>query len=169
MVYSDIGIAAGDVWVWSGADWGLEPPILADGSYLKGNAPEGDECYAVTSGAGNDNYIGWGIFLGIFREHKLVTPHTMDLSGYNSLQLRVKTPVNLKVEIQENNAEGVKSSPCMISNYGWDSNLPGTWQRVTIPKSSFRNVNLTAIFCPFMVTGNGNRVTFYIDEVMWVP
>jgi len=169
MVYGDIGIATGDMWVWSGADRGLEAPNLVDGSYLSKDAPEGNKCFAITSGSGQGNYIGWGVFLGIFKNQKLITPHTVDLSDYENLQFWVKTPVNLKVEIQENNAEGVKSSPCIISNYGWNKNLPDAWQMVTIPKSSFRNVDLTTISCPFMITGNGSRVTFYIDEVMWVP
>jgi hypothetical protein len=169
MVYSDIGIASGDVWVWSGADWGLESPILVEGNYLIKDASEGNKCFAVTSGSGQGNYIGWGVFLGVFENHKLITPHTVDLSDYKNLQFWVKTPVNLKVEIQENNSEGGKSSPCIISNYGWNSSLSDAWQKITIPKSSFRNVDLTKIFCPFMITGSGSRLTFYIDEVIWVP
>lgn len=169
MVYSDIGIAAGDVWVWSGADWGLEPALLVDGSYVTADAPEGTTCFAVTSGSGHGNYVGWGVFLGIFKNHKLITPHTVDLSDYENLEFWVKTPVNLKVEIQQDNPEGKKSSPCLISNYGWNSRSPDVWQKVTIPKSAFRNVDLTKIFCPFMITGKGSEITFYVDEVMWVP
>ena len=169
MVYSDIGIAAGDVWVWSGADWGLEPPLLVDGSYVAADAPEGTTCFAVTSGSDHGNYVGWGVFVGIFEDHKLITPHIVDLSDYENLEFWVKTSINLKVEIQQDNSEGEKSSPCLISNYGWSSSLPDVWQKVTISKSAFRNVDLTKIFCPFMITGKGSEITFYVDEVMWVP
>ncbi len=169
MVFSDIGIAGGDVWVWSGTDWGLERPLLFDGSYVTTDAPEGTTCFAVTSGSGQDNYVGWGVFLGIFKNHKLIIPHTVDLSHYENLEFWVKTPINLKVEIQQDNAEGKKSSPCRISNYGWNSSSLSVWQKITIPKSAFRNVDLTKIFCPFMITGKGSKITFYVDEVMWVP
>jgi hypothetical protein len=80
----------------------------------------------------------------------------------------VKTPINLKVEIQQDNPEGEKSSSCLINNYGWNSNLPDVWQKVIIPKSAFRNMDLTNIFCPFMITGKGSKITFYVDAVMWV-
>ncbi|MCK4735459.1 MAG: hypothetical protein KAT65_23600 [Methanophagales archaeon] len=169
IVYSDNVIAAGDVLIWSGGDLGLEPPLLADGSYVASDAPEGTTCFAVKSGSGQGNYVGWGVFLGIFKDHKLVTPHTVDLSDYENLQFWVKTSVNLKVEIQQDNPEGKISSPCLISNYGWSSSLPDIWQKVTIPKSAIKNVDLTKIFCPFMITGTGSKITFYVDEVMWVP
>jgi hypothetical protein len=169
MVYSDVGIAAGDVQVWSGEDNGLASPLLVDGDYITTNPPEGDKCFAVTSGEGYNNYIGWGVFLGIFRNHKLVRPQRINLSDYKNLQFYVKTSINLKVEIQQDNSDGAKSFSCLISNFGWNSSLPNDWQKVTIPKSAFRNVDLTRIFCPFMITGNGGRITFYIDEVIWVP
>jgi len=168
MVYSDVGIPPGDVQVWSGADWGLESPRLVDGSYATADAPEDTTCFAVTSGSGHNNYVGWGVFLGIFdKNHKLITPHTVDLSNYKNLEFWVKTSVDLMVEIQQDNPKGQKSSPCLISNYGWNSSSPDVWQKVTIPKSAFRNVDLTKIFCPFMITGKGSEITFYVDAVMW--
>ena len=169
MVYSDIGIVGGDVWVWNGADSGLEPPILVEGSYVVADAPEGTTCFVVTSGSGHDNYVGWGVFVGVFTDHKLITPHIVDLSDYENLKFFVKTSINLDVEIQQDNPEGKKSLPCLISNYGWSSSLSDVWQEVTIPKSAFKNVDLTKIFCPFMITGKGSEITFYVDEVMWVP
>lgn len=170
MVYSDIDIAAGDVQVWSGADWGLEPPRWVNGSYATADAPEGTTSFAVTSGSGHDNYVGWGVFLGIFdKNHKLITPHIVNLSDYKNLEFWVKTPINLKVEIQQDNPEGKKSSSRLISNYGWNSSLPDVWQKVAIPKSAFRDVDLTKIFSPFMITGKGSRITFYVDAAMWVP
>jgi len=168
IVYSDIGIATGDVWVWSGADWGLESPILVDGSYVAADAPEGTTYFAVTSGSGHGNYVGWGVFLGIFKNHRLIRSHTVDLSDYENLEFWVKSPIDLRVEIQQDNAEGKKSFPCLISNYGWNGSSPDVWQKVTIPKRGFRNVNLTKIFCPFMITGKGSNISFYVDEVMWV-
>ncbi|MCJ7653877.1 MAG: hypothetical protein MUO97_00995 [Dehalococcoidia bacterium] len=169
MVYSDAGIAAGDVWVWSGADWELEPPRLVDGSYVTADAPEGTTCFAIMSGSGSGNYVGWGVFLGIFENHELITPHTGNLSDYKNLEFWVKTPIDLKIEIQQDNPKGKKSSSCLISNYGWNSDLPDIWQKISIPKSAFRNVDLTKIFCPFMITGKGGEVSFYVDEVIWVP
>jgi hypothetical protein len=170
MVYSDIGIAPGDVQDWSGAEWGLEPPFLVDGSYVIADAPEGTKCFAVTSGSGTDNYVGWGVFLGIFSEnHELITAHTVDLSDYENIEFWVKTTINLEVEIQQDNDNGKTSSPRLISNYGWNSGSPDLWQKVTIPKNAFVNMDLTKIFCPFMITGTGSQITFYVDEVMWVP
>ena len=120
------------------------------------------------SGSGAGNYVGWGVFLGVFdKTHKLITPHTVDLSDYENLEFWVKTSVDLKVEIQQDNPEGQKSSPCLINNYGWNSSSPDVWQKITIPKSAFRNVDLTKIFCPFMITGKGSEITFYVDAVMW--
>lgn len=174
MVYSDAGLAAGapaDVWVWSGADWGLEAPPLVDGNYVVPDAPEGTTCYAVTSGSGSGNYVGWGVFLGIFdySTHVLITPDTVDLSSYENLEFWVKTSVDLKIELQQDNAQGKKSTARFISNYGWDQNLPDVWQKVTISASAITNVDLTKVFCPFMVTGVGSGITFYVDAVMWVP
>jgi len=170
MVYSDVGIASGDVWVWSGADFGLPPPLLVDDHYVAPDAPEGKTCFAVTSGAGQGNYVGWGVFLGKFNEeHELIKPHTVDLSDYENLEFWVKTSIDLKIEIQQDDAEGKKSLPLIVSNYGWNSSSPDVWQKVTIPKSRFRNVDLTNIFCPFMITGKGSEITFYVDDVRWVP
>lgn len=170
MVYSDIGIAPGDVWHWSADKWGLEPPSLIDGSYVTADAPEGTKCFAVTSGSGNDNYVGWGVFLGDFSDnHELITAHTVDLSDYQNLEFWVKSPINLKIEIKQNNDKGKTSSLCPISNYGWNSGSLDLWQKVTIPKNAFVNVDLTKIFSPFMITGTGSKITFYVDEVIWVP
>jgi hypothetical protein len=169
MVYSDMGIVDGDVWVWSGADnMGLPPPALIDGSYSEISVPEGEKCFAATSGSGNGNYVGWGVFLGSFNNrHELIRPHTVNLSLYNSLIFSVKTSVDLKVELQQDSNDGEKSIPCFISNFGWNSQLSNVWQQVVIPRSAFRAIDLTRIFCPFMITGIGSQVTFYIDDVRW--
>lgn len=75
-VYNDFGIASGDIQSWSGADWGNKSPKLIEGNYVVNDAPEGNKCFAITTGNGNSNYAGWGVFLGIFEKHKLVTPQT---------------------------------------------------------------------------------------------
>ena len=165
----DIGIASGDIQVWSGEDWGMIPPALVNGNYLLQDAPEGSRCFAVKSGSGGGNYVGWGVFLGIFEQHVMITPQTINLSDYENLLFWVKTPINLKVEIQETDSISRKSSPVIISNYGWESSLSNNWQMITIPKNSFRNVDLAQIFCPFMITGNGDNITFYVDDVKWIP
>lgn len=120
-------------------------------------------------GSGHNNYVIWEVFLGVFdKNHKLITPHTVDISNYKS-EFWVKTFVDLKIEIQQDSDKSKKSSPCLISNYGWDSSYPNVWQKVTIPKDAFRNVDLSNIFYPFMITGKGGKTTFYIGKVLWMP
>lgn len=165
MVYCDVGIAPGDVWFW--------PKCLlwdnVNGKYAIADAPEGKTCFLIKSDSGHGDFLGWGVFLGDFDEnHTLKKPNTVDLSDYKNLVFWVKTPINLKVEIQQNNPLGKKSSSCLISNYGWKSTKSDIWQEITIPKSAFKNVDLTNIFCPFMITGNASEATFYVDEVLWV-
>ncbi|MEM2250591.1 MAG: PKD domain-containing protein [Candidatus Hadarchaeales archaeon] len=185
IVYSDAGICPDevppvDVFVWSGADWGLEGPVLLDGNYVVPDAPEGTTVFACQSGAGSNNYVGWGVFLGVDAAagHRWIVANSVDLSRFSKLEFWVKSEVDLKVELEqlpsvspENNpnARGAKSSAIRISAYGWDRNQPNTWQKVSIPITAFRNVDLTKIRCPFMVTGEGGNKSFYIDEVVWIP
>jgi|ERR1035437_3077385 hypothetical protein len=168
-VYNDFGIAPGDIQIWSGKDLGKESPKLVDGNYVVKDAPEGNKCFAITSGSGYDNYVGWGLFLGIFKNHKLVTPHTIDLSDYNNLQFWIKSSLNLKVELQEKDESGRKSSSCFTNDFGFREGLPNVWQRIVIPKNSFRNVDIKQIWCPFMITGVGSNITFLVDNVAWIP
>ena len=184
-VYSDAGICPDevppvDVWVWSGEDWGLDPPVLVEGKYVMADAPEGTEVFACTSGSGSSNYVGWGVFLGADAAagHQWVAANSVNLSSYSKLEFWVKSEVNLKVELEElpsaspennPNARGKKSTALRISNYGWDSNQPDTWQKISIPVSAIRGVDLTKIRCPFMVTGEGGNKTFYVDEVVYIP
>ena len=169
VVYNDLGIASGDILNWSGVDWGKEPPILSDGNYVVANAPEGNECYATTIGSGQGNYAGWGVFLGIFENHKIVTPHKVDLNEYNNLQFWVKSTINLKVELQEENEKGRKSTSCFIGNFGWKNEKVNNWQKIVIPKNSFRNIDFKQIWCPFMITGVGANITFLVDDISWNP
>ncbi|MDH3892475.1 MAG: hypothetical protein OEV49_15515 [candidate division Zixibacteria bacterium] len=163
VVYSDLDLA-GHVWTWNGTNG-----LMSDGNYVSGDAPEGVECYAVTVGDGRTNFSGWGVFLGAFTEsHVLIAAHTIDLSNHGSLEFWVKTPVDLKVEVQQDDTTGGKS-PVLIGKHGWDSDSPETWQRVVIPGNTFSRVDRSKIFCPFMITGKGGGISFYVDDVMWVP
>lgn len=168
-VYNDFGIASGDIQIWSGADWGNEAPGLIEANYIVNDAPEGNNCFITTTGSGNSNYAGWGVFLGIFEDHELVTPQTTDLSEYSNLQFWVKSNVNLKVELQENGNHGRKSSSCFIRNFGWENERSHDWQRIVIPRNSFRNIDFEQIWCPFMITGVGSNITFLVDDVSWIP
>ena len=137
-VYNDMGLPQGDIWVWSGKDWGLPAPKLIEGDYINENPPEGKRCFAITSSSGHKNYVGWGVFLGIFnKNHELIEPHTIDLSPSRQLEFWVKTPVNLKVEIQQSNSNGRKSSPLYISNFGWNEKNSNRFQGIVIPISRF--------------------------------
>lgn len=168
-VYSDKGIPNGDIWVWSGADWDLPKPTLIDGSYNQIKAPEGRECFAAKSGSLARNYVGWGVFLGSFnKQHELQKAHTRDLTSYSKLDFWVKSPVDLKVELQEMDDNGAKSSPCYISSYGWDDQTPEEFQRISIPINEFQYINFSKVFSPFMITGKGDEVTFYVDNVNWI-
>ncbi len=168
-VFTEDGIPQGDILIWSGKDWNLEPPLISDGDYLGTSPPEGITCFAAQSGSGRRNYIGWGVFLGDFTpDHALRTAHNIDLSLYSSLKFWVKSSVNLKVELQRKSNSGPKSYPCNIGNYGWDSDKPNEWQEVSIPGNAFQT-DLTDIHCPFMITGKGDKVTFFVDHVRWVP
>ena len=168
-VYNDMGILQGDVWVWSGADWGLVGPKLVDGDYHGIRPPEGNKCFAMTSGDGANNYAGWGVFLGIFNDnHELIEPHTIDLSLYKQLEFWVKSPIDLKVEIQQRNAQGRKSSPLYTRNYGWTAENSNRFQKIVIPINDF-DVDISNIFCPFMITARGGDISFYIDNVLWKP
>ncbi len=170
VVYSDIGISGGDVWSWSGEEFGKQPLQLFDLDYASDKAPEGVTCCAAISGSGSGNYVGWGVFHGIFNnKHELLDPHTVDLSGYKRLQFWVKTAANLKTEIQQDNQYGNKSYACMIGDYGWQANSADMWQQVTIPAKAFRGIDLSKVFCPFMITGKGSNIAFFVDDVRWVP
>ncbi|MBE0573635.1 hypothetical protein IH575_01895, partial [Candidatus Dojkabacteria bacterium] len=168
-VFNDFGIASGDIQSWSGADFGNESPRLIEGNYVVHDAPEGNKCFATTTGAGNSNYAGWGVFLGVFENHKLVTSQTIDLREYNNLQFWIKSMINLKVELQEKGSNERKSSACFIRDFGWENERSNEWQKIVIPANSFRNVDFEQIWCPFMITGVGSNITFLVDDVSWNP
>lgn len=151
-VYSDTGIPSGtDVWTWDGGSGSFE------GKYTGEAPPEGTECFKTYSA----NWAGWGVFL--------IDPsdHTVNLSDYNSLKFWVKTPADLKVEIQQDNRKATsKKYKRYISWHGWDGT--NTWQEITIPTNAFIEADMSKIFSPFMVTIETSR-TFYIDNVRWEP
>jgi hypothetical protein len=169
IVYSDAGIPQGDIWVWSGADWGKAPPIKQDGSYKTADSPEGTKCFAIVGGAGEGNYVGWGVFLGQFKNHKCLKPYTVDLSRFSSLKFNVKTDIDLKVEIQQDRPDGRKSSSLLISEYGWSIDSKDHFVEISIPLSAFGDIDTAKIFSPFMITGLGGGAKFYVDNVRWVP
>ncbi|RLG56411.1 MAG: hypothetical protein DRN83_04185 [Hadesarchaea archaeon] len=148
VVYGDVGIPSGsDIWVWSDGMSGS-----FDGHYIGENPPEGSACFETKTNAGT--WAGWGVFF-------VYPPHfTVDLSSYDYLKFWVKTPTNLKVEIE---APKGNTQTKWIGNYGWDET--NTWQEIVIPASDFSN--LSSVFCPFKVTVEGENTTFYIDHVRW--
>ena len=142
-VYSDSGIPLGStLYTWpypaTGDSW--------DGEYAGENPPEGSTCFRTDS----TDWAGWGVWV----------TGTVDLSAHGSLKFWVKTPMNLKIEIEA--PEGYKQTR-YISSFGWDG--IDTWQEIVIPASSF--ANLDQVHYLFMVTGESTG-TFYVDHVRWV-
>jgi hypothetical protein len=87
------------------------------------------------------------------------TPININLSGATALKFWIKTPRNLKVEIE---APKGNTQTKYISDYGWDGTE--NWQEITIPASAWQN--LSQVHCPFKVTIEDNK-TFYVDFVRW--
>ena len=145
LVYDDSGIPPdSEVWTWHGGNGTF------DGDYTGETPPEGNKCFKTYSA----NWAGWGLFL-IYPDH-----HTINLSSYSYLKFWVKTPANLKVEIEA--PEGTNQSK-YITGYGWDGT--NTWQEIIIPASAFTNLN--QVYCPFKITIETSG-TFYVDQVRWV-
>ncbi|MBN1521444.1 MAG: putative Ig domain-containing protein, partial [Candidatus Aureabacteria bacterium] len=141
IIYSDAGFPVNStVYVWKGLNGTIDAVTDA-------KAPEGIYCVK----AAGDSWLGWGIFY---------TDGTHDLSAYNdsSLSFRVKTPVDLKVNIK---ADGAMEK--WISSYGW--NGTNTWQRVVIPLSAFSS-DLSNVESPFSITAD-SAAAFYVDYIIW--
>ncbi|MDA7857873.1 hypothetical protein N9A72_00065, partial [bacterium] len=118
-----------------------------------GDAPEGSN-YQRTTGS---SWAGWGVFY---------ISSLNDLSSYagGELKFYVRTPIDLKVEIQQTGVGGTKVAT-YIDQHGWDGT--NTWQEISIPISTFNTVDLTQIFGAFMITAN-SATTFDVDNVRWV-
>ncbi|MEM2878238.1 MAG: cellulase family glycosylhydrolase [Candidatus Hadarchaeales archaeon] len=166
IIYSDsIVCPSGSViWVWSGADWG-GPAGSFDNSYAGETPPEGTKCFKTASGANWDgnrhvNYAGWGVF---YRSDN--TDYTVDFSDYNYLKFWVKTPEDLKIEIQTIGNVGGRKYTTYLSYQGWDNT--NTWQEIVIPSSTFGSADLSRVFGPFLITVVKPSVTFYVDNVRW--
>ncbi len=147
-VYSDAGFGhwqegTSKVYTWSDGNQGS-----FDAEYTGETPPEGSKCFETKTNAGS--WAGWGYY------------NPEDLSAYagGDLKFWVKTPANLKVEIQDTTQTHVR----YINNYGWDGN--NTWQDITIPLDDFE-ADLSAIEYPFKVTIETSG-TFYVDNVRWV-
>jgi hypothetical protein len=149
-----------DALTWSGEKWG-GPESLFDGSSTKGDAPGGELSFETVVGVdwgSEKNYAGWGIFLVKGGDH------TADVSNYNTLKFLVKTPVDLKIEVQEFDSNG-KKAKVWLSSYGWDST--NTWQEIEIPSSDFSGIKMAKLFGLFMITAEQGGTTFYVANIRW--
>ncbi len=106
-------------------------------------------------------WASWGVF---FDSEDGGEPYTLDLSGYSegSLELFVRTPVDLRIEIRERNPHG-RVYREYISDHDWDGE--DEWQEISIPIEEF-GANLTRIYSPFMITAE-REATFSVDYVRW--
>ncbi|MFH1360983.1 MAG: glycoside hydrolase family 2 TIM barrel-domain containing protein [Candidatus Omnitrophota bacterium] len=133
------------LWTWDGGGGFSEQRFSQE-------TPEGVSYFATVS----NNWAGWGIFFNDDQNY------TLDLSRYNGGHLKffVKTPVDLKVEIEA--PQGVNRTK-YISDYGWD--LVNQWQEIVIPLSDF-SADLSHTYCPFKITVESSQV-FFVDHVRW--
>ncbi|MEM2878240.1 MAG: PKD domain-containing protein [Candidatus Hadarchaeales archaeon] len=166
-----------DAFVWpQEGEYGLTAPYV-EGQYTGvSGIPEGVSCWYTRNGPESNAYAGWGVFVGANSSMPGgIDPsatHYIDLSGVDTLEFYVKSPVNLHVELQSWNLttdnKGIKSNQVWIGNYGWANT--GGWEKITIPKSAFRNVDFQYIWCPFMIStaGSNPNVEWYVDWVNWV-
>lgn len=173
-IYSDAGIPAGsEVWMWDQSDYG-GPPADFDGDYPDSTAPEGSKSFRVDN---LGNYAGWGVFFpsGTDLSEYFTDSNDIDVINTYLVKFWVKTPVNLKVEIE--NLAGVKKIRYLDTIYNvkkWDGT--NTWQEIWIPikwfvenpDGSFDVDFLRNLKSPFMITTEASGVTFYVDNVRWV-
>jgi len=83
-----------------------------------------------------------------------------DISSAEALKFWVKTPVDLKFEVEA--PKGWKQTK-YLSFYGWDGT--DTWQEMVIPATEWDN--LDQVYAPFLITAE-DPCTFYVDDVKWV-
>ena len=145
-VYDDSGTPSGTVtWTWgeSGSDF----------SEYEDEAPEGTKCFRTVS----TSWAGWGVF---HDDSGGNAPYVKDISSAEALKFWVKTPVDLKFEVEA--PKGWKQTK-YLSFYGWDGT--DTWQEMVIPATEWDN--LDQVYAPFLITAE-DPCTFYVDDVKWV-
>ena len=153
IVYNDHGIACDlTLTSWDGT---------ANPEYPDNTAPEGTKSFKMESTA---TWAGWYVSLPTDWSTYY---NSVDLSSYTDLKFWVKTPGDLKVDIRDNVNPGVENY-VLISAHGWDNTKPDEWQEITIPISTWTEVDSTKIFWPFGAkNGTDVAVTYYIDNVRW--
>ncbi|MEM2638321.1 MAG: LamG-like jellyroll fold domain-containing protein, partial [Candidatus Hadarchaeales archaeon] len=138
-------------------DWGFFKGII-DEVRVENQAISSEEVsYRYNNGAGR--YLGANENTVLLLHFDL--PVYINLSGATALRFWVKTPANLKIEIE---APKGNTQTKYISNYGWDGT--DRWQQITIPASEWQN--LDQVYSPFKITIE-NKGTFYVDYVVWLP
>ena len=172
-VYTDAGIPENsEVWTWDESDWG-GPPAAFDGDYPDNTAPEGSKSFMVDNPG---KYAGWGVFFPSGTDLSEYFTDSNDIEVINKWLVKfwVKTPVNLKVEIE--NMSKVKKIRYLDTEWNvkkWDGT--NTWQEIWIPikwfvenwDGSFDVDFLRNLKSPFLITAESSNVTFYVDCVRW--
>jgi hypothetical protein len=178
-VYTDAGIPTGSVvWTWdSYRDWGIgTAEATFNGKYSGGVPDDPNTCFQTIVNNAN-NYAGWGVFFPSGTDLSEYFTDSNDIEVINKWLVKfwVKTPVNLKVEIE--NMSGVKKIRYLNTEWNvkkWDGT--NTWQEIWIPikwfvenwDGSFDVDFLRKLKSPFMITAEDKGVTFYVDNVRWV-
>jgi glycosyl hydrolase family 42 (putative beta-galactosidase) len=143
VVFSDLGIplnAEVFTWMW--------PPLTGarfEGQQPDQTAPEGTESFQ-TEVVGS--WGGWGVF-----KH-------LDMSRFSNGFLRfwLQSTQSLKFDLE--GPPGRKHT-VFIDSTG------GAWKQITLPLSTFSNVELREIFGLFLLTAE-RRGTYYVDDVRWL-
>lgn len=169
-VYEDYGIPPeSEVWIW---------PIIPgnfNGDCVTEHPPGQQKSFYTTSNG--TTYTGWGVFFpsGIDLSQYYVDTHDENIINQYLVKFWVKTPVNLKVEIE--NTSGVTRYRDLDTIYNvkkWDGT--NTWQEIWIPinwfieneDGSFNVEFLRHLKSPFKITVKEGNKTFYIGNVRWV-
>ncbi len=178
-IYRDAGIPTGSViWTWdSYREWHVgTAEATFNGSYSGGVPDDPNTCFQTIVSNGN-TYAGWGVFFPSGTDLSEYFTDSNDIEVINKWLVKfwVKTPVNLKVEIE--NMSGVKKIRYLDTEWNvkkWDGT--NTWQEIWIPikwfienwDGSFDVDFLRKLKSPFMITAEAKGVTFYVDNVRWV-
>lgn len=164
LLYSEGGIPnGGALWTWCDAG---QPCDVAEVQECA--TPEGSHNLRVRTNV----WAGLGVFLNI---NAFNQPQPENLSAYADGELRffVKTPKDLKVEMQCKVNGQTQTKTRFLTQHGW--NGQETWQEIVIPVASFfspQPVNqacLAAVTSPFMTTIENLPFfdSFQVDHVRW--